>query len=184
MSNNVFSEVSKFKLGYDMSSVDEFFKKARQAYESETLSLGVADIQNASFPLIRGSGYATEEVDAALDRLEVAFTVKYRDDIKNTLGANAWSEELTARARTLYGRLRRPAGERFDTPRDSKWGYDKKEVDALCDRLTAYFDRSAIITSSDVKFASFSARKNSKAYDEASVDAFLARATQVLLGVE
>ena len=73
---------------------------------------------------------------------------------------------------------------RFTSAEAFRSGYDKDEVDALCRRLIAYFDKGQPITSSDIRSAAFRRRRGSAAYAEASVDAFLSRAAEVLLGVE
>jgi DivIVA domain-containing protein len=58
------------------------------------------------------------------------------------------------------------------------------EVDALCDRLVAYFDTNAPLTAQEVRSAVFTRRKGARAYAEGPVDAFLERAVDVLLAAE
>jgi DivIVA domain-containing protein len=91
---------------------------------------------------------------------------------------------LAERARSLYGRLGRPDGEKFAPADRGSQGYDKDDVDDLCDRLIGYFDRQEPLTAGDIRSATFGRARGTDAYDEASVDAFLSRAVEVLLGVE
>jgi DivIVA domain-containing protein len=170
--------------GYDRDEVDEFFDHARQAYEGRTADpVSHADIQTATFDLVR-RGYNTHEVDAALDRLEAAFIARQRSEYVAAHGQEAWMTALADRARTLYGRLGRPDGEKFAPAERGKQGYDQDDVDALCDRLVAYFDRQEPLTAAEIRSATFGRAKGQQAYAEAPVDRFLARATEVLLGVE
>ncbi|CAM3595810.1 DivIVA domain-containing protein [Isoptericola cucumis] len=182
--SSLFSTVSALRNGYEKDEVDEFFDHARQAYEGRTPEpLTHADIQSATFELVR-RGYDTHEVDQALDRLESAFIARQRAEYVAAHGQDAWMAALADRARTLYGRLGRPDGEKFAPAERGKQGYDVDDVDALCDRLVAYFDRQEPLTAAEVRSATFGRAKGADAYAEASVDRFLARATEVLLGVE
>jgi DivIVA domain-containing protein len=179
----LFSTVSKGRQGYDPEEVDDFFDHARQVYEGRTAEhLTSTDIQVAMFDLARG-GYNTHEVDAALDRLEGAFIARQRAAFIAANGQQAWMNALAERARSLYGRLGRPDGERF-APAQGGTGYDTNDVDDLCDRLVAYFDQQVPITAAEVREATFRRRRGADAYAEGPVDAFLARAIEVLLGVE
>lgn len=182
--SSLFSSVSALRTGYDKDEVDEFFDHARQAYEGRTAEqVTNADIQASTFELVRG-GYNTHEVDAALDRLEAAFIARQRAEYVASHGQEAWMGALAERARTLYGRLGRPDGEKFAPAARGQIGYDRDDVDALCDRLTAYFDRQEPLTSAEVRSATFGRAKGAEGYAEAPVDAFFARAIEVLLGVE
>ena len=180
----VFSTVSKLRVGYDTEEVDDFFDHAREVYEgSANEPLTSRDIQTCAFDLTRG-GYSTAEVDAALARLESAFVARQRYEYTLAHGADAWMADLAERAQSLYGRLARPAGERFARAERGAPAYDVGDVDQLCERLVAYFDRTAAISAHDVRSAVFGRRTGRGGYAEAPVDAFLARAVEVLLGVE
>ncbi|GAA1727772.1 DivIVA domain-containing protein [Isoptericola hypogeus] len=182
--SSLFSTVTALRTGYDKDEVDEFFDHARQAYEGRTPEpLSHAAIQASTFDLVRG-GYNTHEVDSALDRLEAAFIARQRAEYVSAHGQDAWMAALADRARTLYGRLGRPDGEKFASAERGKQGYDKDDVDAICDRLVAYFDRQEPLTSAEIRSATFGRAKGTDGYAEAPVDRFLARATEVLLGVE
>ncbi len=180
----MFRTASRLRSGYDPDQVDEFFTHARQVYEGELREpLSGADVRRAAFDLVRG-GYVTTSVDAALDRLERAFVVRQRQEFVAAHGQQAWMEHLAAQARTLYGRLSRPDGERFAPPARGEQGYDADDVDALCHRLVDYFDHGQSLTSDEIRTATFRRRKGRDAYAEAPVDAFCDRAIEVLLGVE
>ena len=178
-----FRSAGRFRSGYAPDQVDAFFAEARRVYEGEGSGLTGQDLRHAAFDLVRG-GYATVPVDAALDRLERAFLARQRTDYVAAHGQAAWMEHLAERARTLYGRLTRPDGERFAPARRGHVGYDPADVDALCRRLVGYFDRGEALTSDEVRHATFGRRTGSKAYAEGPVDAFCDRAIEVLLGVE
>lgn len=179
-----FNTLSRMRTGYDPDQVDELFEVARTVYEgTNPEELTSTDIHNWSFDLVRG-GYATAEVDAALDRLEAAFVAKARADFVGAQGQQAWMTQLADQARTLYGRLSRPDGEKFAPAGRGEFSYDFDDVDALCNRLVAYFDRSEPITSSEIRMATFRRRRGRDGYAEGPVDAFFTRAIEVLLGVE
>ncbi len=180
----MFRTVPSMRYGYDPDEVDEFFSHARQMYESGPAgALSGKDVRRVSFDMVRG-GYVTAAVDAALDRLEAAFVARSRAEFIAARGQTAWLGRLGEQARTLYGRLGRPDGDRFAPPQGRQPGYEPADVDALCRRLIAYFDTGAPLTAAEVRTATFRRRTGRDAYDEASVDAFCGRAVEVLLGVE
>lgn len=184
MSDGMFRTVSGVRHGYDPDEVDEFFTHARQVYESGPAgSLSGKDIRKVSFDMVRG-GYVTAAVDAALDRLEAAFVARARADYIAANGQQAWLAQLGEQARTLYGRLGRPDGDRFAPPDGRASGYEPADVDALCQRLVAYFDTGAPLMAAEVRTTTFRRRTGKDGYDEPSVDAFCGRAVEVLLGVE
>ncbi|WP_265523255.1 DivIVA domain-containing protein [Oerskovia flava] len=182
--SSLFGTVSKVHNGYDQDEVDDFFDHARQVYEGRAEGrLTSTDIQTSVFDLVRG-GYDTREVDAALDRLEGAFIARQRAEYVAAHGQQAWMNALAERARTLYGRLGRPDGEKFAPAERGKPAYDVDDVDDLCDRLVAYFDRQVPLSAAEVREATFTRRRGADGYAEGPVDAFFARAIEVLLGVE
>lgn len=184
MSDGMFRTVSSVRRGYDPDEVDEFFSHARSVYEQGPAGgLSGKDVRRASFSMVRG-GYVTAAVDAALDRLEAAFVARARADFVGQRGQDAWLAHLGEQARTLYGRLGRPDGDRFAPPDGRHPGYEPADVDELCHRLVAYFDTGAPLTAAEVRNATFRSRGGKNGYDEASVDAFFGRAVEVLLGVE
>ncbi len=184
MSERMFRTVSRLHSGYDPTEVDTFFDHARKVYEGKVdEALTGRDVRSTAFDLVRG-GYVTGAVDAALDRLEAAFVARAREQYVARHGQDAWMAQLADAARTLYGRLNRPDGERFAPAGRGEPSYDRADVDALCRRLTAYFDQGTRITAQDVRQATFRRRHGAAGYAEAPVDAFCRRAVDVLLGVE
>ncbi len=178
----MFDTVSGMKKGYDVDEVDDFFQHAREVYEgvaSEPLTH--RDIHTCVFDVVR-KGYDTDQVDAALNRLENAFVAREKQLILAQGGPEAWSATLNERAQTLYPRLGRPRGERFAHPKGN--GYSIDEVDNLCANLVKFFDGKLRVTASELRSITFGAARGKNAYEEASVDAFMARAIEVLLGVE
>lgn len=181
---DLFPRVGSFTLGYRVPEVDQYFGRARDAYEKPGLAdeLAAMDVRRATFDLKRG-GYSTAAVDSALDRLEVAFAVRVRERFVKEHGQEAWMADLAQRAQALYPRLRRPTGERFASPSTFRTGYDRSEVDAVLDQLTAFFDQGRPLTAEDVRSVTFKRRRSWRAYEERVVDAYLARAVDILLGV-
>jgi DivIVA domain-containing protein len=180
----MFRRVTGVRTGYHPEEVDDFFTHARTVYEQGPAgALSSKDVRTVAFDLVR-HGYSTTAVDAALDRLEAAFVARARADFIAERGRQAWLEHLAEQARTLYGRLTRADGERFDAPKGRQAGYLASDVDALCHRLVAYFDSNAPLAAQDVRSAVFARKKGAGAYAEAPVDAFLERAVDVLLAAE
>lgn len=181
---DLFPRVSIFRQGYDPQWVDTFFQEARSAYEGgvPTEAFSADDVRKASFPLVRG-GYASRAVDSALSRLENAFVQRDRVDFIAVNTEADWFAKVTEEATVLYPRLLRPAGERFSHPAKRGVGYKAEQVDALMDRLTAYFDDQGALTADEVRHAVFASARGSKAYDEAQVDAYLSKAIHILLAV-
>lgn len=168
--------------GYDRREVEEFFTRARSAYEGGTEEMDAEDVRTVAFELSRG-GYDPTAVDAALDRLEGAFVQRRRADFIAAHGQDAWMEHVAQRATTLYPRLVRPAGERFAPPKRGR-GYHTEDVDKMLDSLVDYFDAGGALTAAQLRHATFSTARKSRAYAEGPVDAFLDRAVDVLLAVE
>jgi DivIVA domain-containing protein len=184
MNQRMFRTVSRLHAGYDPQEVDEFFDRARQIYEGAAEEpLTGRDVRGTAFDLVRG-GYVTGAVDAALDRLEAAFVARAREQFIARNGQTAWMAELADSARTLYGRLTRPDGERFAPAGRGEPAYDPADVDALCRRLVAYFDHGQPLTAQEIRSATFGRRRGAAGYAEGPVDAFCDRAVEVLLGVE
>ncbi len=183
--SELFTKVNPLRTGYDREQVEEFFAKVRAAYERAVVDVdGLApmDIRRAAFDLAR-RGYKTAEVDAALDKLEDAFAKRLRDQYVTQHGQEAWQSDLSQRAQTLYERLRRPARERFNRPKALRRGYDARAVDKVLNGITDYFDKGELITSQDIRSQSFKRVAKWRAYDERQVDAYLAKAVDILLGV-
>lgn len=179
---NLFPTVGRWASGYDREEVEEFFERAKAAYENGEISMSSADVRSAAFDLVR-HGYDPAAVDAALDRLETAFVQRDRSEFVSRNSQDAWMEQVAERATSLYPRLVRPRGERFAPPERGR-GYQREAVDDLLDQLVAYFDEGAELSAADLRSATFPAASRSSAYAEGPVDAYLDRAIEILLAVE
>lgn len=197
-SSTRFTRVPRTTKGYVASEVDEFFARAKVAYERERnqgrtgTGRGASDerplrsweVRTAAFGLARG-GYAVQEVDAALDRLEDAVAARERTRLVEEDGVDVLMDELARRARTLQGRLDRPSGARFSAPTGRfERGYDPADVDDLCERLNRYFNDGSAMSADEVRRAVFRARRGHGAYREPEVDAFLDRAVAIMVSVD
>lgn len=183
MSGKPFSVESRLKKGYDIEQVNEFFNDARKALDAGAAprAYPASKIRYAAFDMVRG-GYVTKEVDAALDRLENAIVKRARANAVAENGQDAWNAEIADKATTLYPRMLRPEGSRFSHPRGK--GYKIEEVDNFVDVLAAFFDEGQPVTANDVRRVTFAPARGEKAYSEGVVDAYLARAIEILLAVE
>lgn len=182
----VFPRAGFMRTGYHRVQVDAFFAEARAAYERPMLGdegMSSFDVRRTAFDLKMG-GYKTSAVDLALDRLELAFAARVRDQFVRAHGQQAWMTRLAQSAQTLYPRLRRPRGDRFAHPARGKRGYDAREVDALLERLISFFDKGEAVTPEELRTATFGRKGSRRAYDERTVDAYIARAVDILMGAQ
>ena len=178
----IFPKAPAFRRGYSPADVDAFFARARSAYEGgvPASQFSGKQVQRASFPL-KLAGYDTRSVDSALNRLEAAFVQRDKIDYISVNGEAQWHARVAERATSLYPRLLRPSGQKFSNPPRGERGYRAEEVDALLDRITAYFDKNEPLTVADVRFALFRPAKGKSAYREDQVDAYLGRMVEILL---
>lgn len=181
---DLFPESRGLVRGYDQNQVDAFFARAREAYEGgvPAVTFSSEQIRFAAFDLVFG-GYQVAEVDGALNRLERAFIQRDRSAFVAENGENAWFDKVADDATTLYPRLLRPEGDRFRHPEGRQHGYAVPEVDALVDRLAAFFDDRDPLTEAELRTVTFRLARGEKAYDERQVDAFIGRAAHVLMAV-
>lgn len=181
-----FPTVSGWKNGYEPGQVDEFFTRARDAFERERPVDGDLDahaVRSVGFDLVR-RGYHVAVVDAALDRLEDAFAARNRERIIAEEGEEAWFSHLGKAAASLRGRLDRPDGERFDYADRSVPGYEPADVDALCTKLAGYFADGVPMSVDEARRAVFRTRKGPNGYVESQVDAFLDRVVEIMAAVD
>ncbi|NLS10615.1 DivIVA domain-containing protein [Nesterenkonia sp. MY13] len=168
--------------GYDRAEVDHFMALARDAYDSGR-GMPLSEIRKASFTLGPG-GYNPAEVDSALDRLEDAFAGAERDRYIEQYGEDAWYEQLHLRSQPLRARMERPDGQRFREPtEENNVGYRKDEVDQLCKQLEAYLDGENPMSVDEIRTITFKTAAGNQGYDEAQVDAFLDRMTEIMASV-
>lgn len=181
-----FTRVSGKEYGYHRGQVEEFMERARRAYERGE-GLTARDVRHTVFDAVRG-GYAADQIDEVLDRLEDTLAQTERDRDIAAVGVQAWGESRRAERDVLLGRLEREPGERFRRPGSARRAsYDVADVDALCDRIRTALDSGTPsvqgglrqrgahrpVTVDDVRRAVFEAAEDGPGYDEAQVDAFL-----------
>jgi DivIVA domain-containing protein len=184
------------ELGYDIDAVEKFLLDARTAYEAKADDRasgpgggGAADgsaidsrsIRSTSFDLRKG-GYSTLHVDAALERLEDAFSARERAAAKRDLGDNQWYDLNRERAREILARLEREPGHKFRRAGLLSGGYDRREVDAFAARLVAYFRNGAAMEISAVRGVVFTPRLHG--YSETQVDLVLDAVVDVMVAVK
>ena len=170
-------------LGYDIAQVEDFLEDARRAYSSAAGTPAVLSsngIRSTAFALQKG-GYATASVDAALERLEDAFAARERDTVIAAKGERVWYERVRAEAQEILDRVAGAKGARFDRVSGFTLGYDRKGVDAFCERLVDYFQNGQALPIDAVRTVTF--RSVRGGYREAQVDAVLDAAIDVMLAV-
>lgn len=180
-----FPRTGRLTQGYHVEQVDEFFARARAAYEQngQRQTVTSADVRKVGFDLVRG-GYDVGQVDSALDRLEDAFARREHEAMRQRLGEDGTLEEMTKQARALRGRLVRADGERFDRGHGFAPSYDVGDVDDLCRRLLAYFEDGEPMSVDEVRRSVFRTRRGARGYSEQQVDVFLDRVVEVMAAVE
>jgi|SRR5690625_4596907 len=178
----LFTLLHDHESGYDRGEVDHFMARAREAYDSGR-SMPLSEIREVSFTLGAG-GYSPVEVDAALDRLEDAFAGAERDRFIAQHGEDAWYEQLHQRSQPLRRRMERAEEQRFREPVNaSALGYRKDEVDQLCRQLEQYLDGENPMSVDEIRTITFTSVTGANAYDEAQVDVFLDRMTEIMASV-
>jgi DivIVA domain-containing protein len=181
---DLFRRARRGARGYDIEEVNAFFARAQAFYEGKSPDRMTPEhVRTVSFTQV-SHGYDESAVDGALDRLDAAFTRKERATFIERNGQQAWLDKVVERATTLYDRLSRPAGEKFSSASRGKPGYDKQQVDLVCQRLSDYFNNGKPLTSTEVRHCVFAVTRGKKGYSMAPVDAFLDRALEVLVAAE
>ncbi|WP_229715500.1 DivIVA domain-containing protein [Subtercola lobariae] len=178
----------KSSMGYNVDEVEKFLSDARAAYEAQgdpahidqDAELDSRSIRRASFSLQKG-GYSTAHVDAALERLEDAFSARERARAMHEIGDEKWYTLSRDRAREIVARLERSRGHRFRRVGILTGGYDRGDVDDFCDVIISYFREGAVVTIEDIRGAVF--RPKLGGYNEAQVDMVLDAVVDVMLSV-
>lgn len=178
-----FPHADKGTPGYDIDEVESFLATAREAYTADVgeSPLTAEAIRGTGFTVRSKGGYSTAHVDAALERLEDAFATRERDHAVTDAGEQAWYGSARERAQVILDRLVRPEGHRFTRVSWFTLGYSTKEVDALADRVSGYFQTGAVITVDEIRTSVFTAQRGG--YSEAQVDAVLDAVTSTMLAV-
>ncbi|MFP3465072.1 DivIVA domain-containing protein [Leifsonia sp. SIMBA_070] len=179
---STFPRSPKSKPGYDVEQVDEFLSAARRAYDADPAApdLTAADIRHTAFAMMKG-GYSTTHVDAALERLEDAFSARERETARARQGDGAWFEEARTTAQVILNRLDRPLGHRFERVSFLTLGYNRNDVDRFANRLVRYFQDGRPMSVEEVRTVTF--REQRGGYREVQVDLLLDSVTDVMLAV-
>lgn len=173
-----FAKVKNRKYGYSPEQVDSFVEMARQQYEHpEGHLLGADRIRETEFDLVRG-GYDVSSVDAALDRIEDALANREIMRKRETRGDFAITDQLERITEIVRGRIDRPKNKRFDRAAWPARGYNRKQVDRLCNLIVEHLVNGEALTMSEVRRIVFSAQRGG--YAENQVDAFIDRVIQIL----
>ncbi len=182
--SSTFPLARKPKLGYRIDEVDEFLQLARRAYDGRPLpddpAVTAESIRLTAFGMQK-RGYATAQVDAALERLEDAFAAQERQSAASLHGDEAWLREARTTAQVVANRLARPERARFDRVNPLVLGYHMGEVDRFADKLTRYFREGWPLSVEDVRTVTFTAQRGG--YREAQVDLVLDAVVDVMLAV-
>jgi DivIVA domain-containing protein len=161
-----FPRARKNQLGYKTTEVEDFFQRARRAYDGrpdrDAPALDAEHIRLTAFSMQKG-GFSTAHVDAAMERLEDAFAYRERQIASRLHGDDAWLAEARTTAQVVANRLARPEGERF------------------AERLTRYFRDGWPIAIDDVRGVVFTAQRGG--YRESQVDLVLDAVVDVMLAV-
>jgi DivIVA domain-containing protein len=175
--------VRRSRLGYDIDEVEDFLEDARRAYQADRSEAAVvtADtIRNQAFTMRKGA-YNPADVDAALERLEDAFATRERDRAFAQVGDAAWYGQARTTAQAILDRAVRPRGRRFKRVGVFTAGYSVREVDALTDRVTQYFQSGRPLGVDEIRTIAFKAQRGG--YSEQQVDVVLDSTIRVMLAV-
>lgn len=180
--STTFPRVRGSQRGYDIDEVEDFLEDARRAYtgEATAMTITAAQIRQIGFTMRRG-GYSPTHVDAALERLEDAFAQREREQAIAREGEDAWYGDARATAQVLLDRVVRPRGQRFRRVGVFTRGYSVREVDALADRVAAYFQEGEPLDLDRLRSVAFTAQRGG--YHEAQVDLVIDAVAEVILAV-
>lgn len=164
--------------GYSVEQVDAFIEMARQQYERpEGFLLASERVRETEFDLVRG-GYNVVEVDSALDRIEDALADRELKRKRDSRGEHALADQLQRTSEIVKARAERPKKKRFERVSWPARGYNRKQVDVLCNLVLEHIVNSEPLTMSEVRRIVFSAQRGG--YAENQVDAFIDRVIQIL----
>lgn len=176
--NSPLPQVKGRRLGYDLKQVDAFISMARQQYENPAGYLLTAErIRETEFDLVRG-GYQVGAVDAALDRIEDALADRELQRKIETRGIESVADLLVRLKEIVTTRAERPKRKRFERVSWPSRGYNKREVDKLCNLILEHIINEEQLTMAEVRRIVFSAQRGG--YAENQVDAFIDRVVQIL----
>lgn len=166
------------KPGYDQAQVDAFIALARNQFAASTLEVLTSNqLRNTEFDLVHG-GYDIIAVDTAMDRLEDTFSAREISRQKQFRGEHALQDRLTRIIEIVNGRLVRPRRNKFSSVGFLLRGYDRKQVDQLCNQVAIHLSSGAPLQLNSVRRAIFKAKRGG--YVESQVDAFIDRVVEIL----
>lgn len=166
------------RYGYDQGQVDAFIAMARQQYENPQGHLLSAErIRETEFDLVRG-GYQVGAVDSALDRIEDALADREISRKLESRGQDSVADHLLRLREIVQARAERPKAKRFDRVSWPSRGYNRREVDKLCNLILEHIINEEKLTMHEVRRIVFSAQRGG--YAENQVDAFIDRVVQIL----
>jgi DivIVA domain-containing protein len=176
--NTTLPSVKGRRLGYDQKQVDAFINMARSQYENPVGHLLTSErIRETEFDLVRG-GYQVGAVDSALDRIEDALADREIKRKIETRGNEAVADHEVRIREILITRASRPKRRRFEKISWPARGYNKREVDKLCNLVLEHLVNQEKLKMSEVRRIVFSAQRGG--YAENQVDAFIDRVVQIL----
>lgn len=180
--STTFPRSQRSKRGYNIDQVEDFLEDARKAYTSEhgPVTMSAASIRRTAFDMQKG-GYSPSHVDAALERLEDAFAERERERRLAQEGQEAWYGRARQTAQAVLDRLDRPLGRRFNRVSWLSHGYHPADVDALCRRLTRYFQDGKPMSIEEVRTVAFRIKRGG--YSEVQVDLVLDAVIDAMLAV-
>lgn len=164
--------------GYDPKQVDALFDLAKRQYENPGLVLvRASDLRGLRLDLVRG-GYATSQVDAALDNLEDHFIKAEVAAFRQRFGDQELAKRYAELKDALVPRLRREKSNRFTKVSLLARGYDRKKVDELCDQLLVHFEGTSQLKVADLRRVQFSSKR--LGYSMPQVDSFIDRVIEAM----
>ena len=173
-----FPSASDKTFGYDKIQVDKFISQARTQFQDPSLSLITSDeIRRCEFDLALG-GYQVSSVDAAMESLENEFASREIKRQKLSRGEWAVEDRLARLIEIVSGRLQRKKRQRFKSSGFLIRGYDRSQVDNLCESIQAHLVGGFPMKLNKIRRAVFTLRRGG--YAEAQVDAFLDRVMEIL----
>lgn len=168
-----FPRAKRKAIAYDVDHVDAFIAQARIAYDTYEIgeaTMSSADIRRVAFDVSK-KGYVATVVDAALERLEIAFAELEREKAINTEGWEGLSRRSREALEALATRFRRPKKKRFTRVGSFATGYRIADVDAFADEVLSGLESGAVLRASWVRQVVFQPQK--RGYSEVQVDLVL-----------
>jgi len=166
------------KLGYVPSQVDAFLASAREQFlNPQSQSIDAATVRSARFELMK-DGYSISAVDAAMEKLEDVFAERELDRSLALVGRAEFTALLDEGMELLRARAARVRGKRFSRRSWPNRGYNCKQVDAFCSRISTHLNEGAELSVREVRLAVFKTQRSG--YAEYQVDAFIEKLVEVL----